>query len=264
MQEIGRVASVWRYPVKSMGGEALAEAFLGFSGVYGDRVYAFHSPAAPTGFPYLTAREHRPMLRYRPTFRHADRMGMPPNLAQADALVSGVTPLYAGASDRMVDVETPSGDVLAIDDPRLIELLSEGGRDGLTLSLLRSERALTDCRPVSLISLQTMRQLGEEVGVVLDARRFRANVYVDLADGGGFGEDAWVGRRLRIGAKAAIVATARDSRCKMITLDPDTGQANPEIMRCVAKGHGGTAGVYAVVLVEGVIRNGDAISLLDS
>ena len=67
----------------------------------------------------------------------------------------------------MVDVQTPSGAVLAIDDPRLVDLLREGVLDEPDLSLLRSERALTDCRPVSVISTQTARQLGEEVGVAL-------------------------------------------------------------------------------------------------
>ena len=154
-------------------------------------------------------------------------MAMPPNLAEAQALGPGITPLYADPADLMVDVETPSGEVLAIDDPRLIDRLREGARDGHELSLLRSERALTDCRPFSLFSIQTARQLSEEIGVELDKRRFRANAYVDLASGAGFGENEWVGRRLRIGAKAEIAVTDRDPRCKMITLDPDTGQANP-------------------------------------
>jgi uncharacterized protein YcbX len=88
-------------------------------------------------------------------------------------------------------------------------------------------------------------------------------VYVDLASGGGFGEGDWVGRRLRIGAKAELAVMERDPRCKMITLDPDTAQANPEVMQCVARRHDGMAGVYAVVLVEGAIRAGDAIALLD-
>ena len=56
MTTIGTVESVWRYPVKSMSGEALAEAFMGFSGFYGDRCFAFHNSAASKGFPYLTAR----------------------------------------------------------------------------------------------------------------------------------------------------------------------------------------------------------------
>ena len=54
MSLVGKVESLWRYPIKSMRGEELEEAFVGFSGVYGDRLYAFKSSAAPKGFPYLT------------------------------------------------------------------------------------------------------------------------------------------------------------------------------------------------------------------
>jgi len=78
MSTIAAVESLWRYPVKSMRGEELQEAFLGFAGVYGDRVYAFRSPAAPKGFPYQTGREQEQMIRYRPTFRSPGRMVAPP------------------------------------------------------------------------------------------------------------------------------------------------------------------------------------------
>ena len=190
-------------------------------------------------------------------------MATPPNLAEAEALGPGITPLYADPADLMVDVETPSGEILAIDDPRLIDLLRDGARDGHELSLLRSERALTDCRPFSLFSIQTARQLSRgarcRVGyAAIPRERVRRP---DI--GRGFDENEWVGRRLRIGAKAEIAVTDRDPRCKMITLDPDTGQANPEVMRRVAKDHGGTAGVYGAVLVEGIIRAGDEIVLVD-
>jgi uncharacterized protein YcbX len=263
MRVVGRVESLWRYPVKSMRGEELQEAFAGFPGVYGDRVYAFRSSAARKGFPYFTGREQPQMVRYRAAYRYGERMVMPPNLAEAEALGPGVTPLYADQGDLMVDVETPSGDVLAVDDPQLIDRLREGARDGLELSLLRSERALTDCRPISLISIQTVRQLAQEMGVEVDKRRFRANIYVDLEVGAGFGENWWVDRRLQIGVKAEIAVIGRDPRCKMITLDPDTAQANPEVMRRVARDHGGTSGVYSAVLVEGAIRTGDTIALID-
>jgi len=263
MRVVGRVESLWRYPVKSMRGEELTEAFAGFAGVYGDRAYAFRSSAASPGFPFFTGREQGQMLRHRARYRHAERMTMPPNLAEAEALGPGVTPLHADPADCAVEVETPSGEVLAIDDPQLLDRLSEGKREGLALSLLRSDRAFTDCRPVSLLSVQTAGQLSREVGMPLDKRRFRANVYVDLAEDTGFGEDAWVGRRARIGRKAEILVLERDPRCKMITLDPDTAEANPEVMKCVAREHDGTVGIYAAVLVEGLIRSGDAIALLD-
>src|SRR5205807_936824 len=98
-------------------------------------------------------------------------------------------------------------------------------------------RALTDCRPVSLISVQTVRQIEAELGIRIDKRRFRANIYLNLASDNGFAEDELVGRRLRIGSSAVIMVLERDPRCKMISLDPDTGEHNPEIFRKVAEAH---------------------------
>jgi uncharacterized protein YcbX len=263
MSIVGKVDSLWRYPVKSMRGEELKEAFVGFAGVYGDRLFAFKSSASPKGFPYLTGREQKEMLRCRPRFRHPDKAAHPPNLSEAESLAPGVTPLYADPSDLIVDVETPTGETLSIDDPALIRMLCDGIRDAHNLTLLNSERALTDCRPLSLFSVQTARVLGEEVGVAADKRRFRANIYVDFASAGGFREDSFVGRSLRIGSKVVLSILERDPRCKMITLDPDTGEANPEFIKQVAQAHDGKAGVYAAVLVEGKVRQGDPVELLD-
>ncbi|MGA8025757.1 MAG: MOSC domain-containing protein [Bryobacteraceae bacterium] len=263
MKVVGKIESLWRYPVKSMRGEELQEAFVGFPGVYGDRLYAFRSSAAPKGFPYLTAREQEAMLLYRPRYRHPERAAKPGNLAEAEARGSGVTPLYADLSDLMVDVETPAGERLAIDDPRLISMLREGIGDRHELTLLRSARSMTDCRPVSIFSIQTVRQLSKELGIDVDKRQFRANLYVDLESGKGFGEDEFVDRALRIGARTVIAVLQRDSRCKISTLDPDTRQPNPEVMRRLARDHEGKAGIYGAVLVEGTIRPGDEITLLD-
>ena len=263
MKTIGRIESLWRYPVKSMCGEVLQQAFAGFGGIYGDRWYAFSSAGAIKGFPFLTARDKGAMLLYRPSYRHVDRMLEPSNLAEAKALGPGITPMYAEGEDWAVDVCTPSGEVRAIDDPQLIESLRQGLDDKHELRLLRSQRALTDCRPISLFSRQTAEQLRDEVGVELDLRRFRANLYLDLEGQTGFAEDALVGRMVRIGAEAVIAVTDRDPRCKMITLDPDTGVANPEVMRVLAREHGGYAGVYGAVVVEGRICEGDAVAVLD-
>jgi uncharacterized protein YcbX len=248
--------------VKSMRGEELEETFVGFPGVYGDRFYAFRSSAAPKGFPYLTAREQEAMLLYRPRYRHPES-AKPGNLAEAEAIGSGLTPVYANLSDLVVDVETPRGEQLAINDPRLVSSLLEGLGDRHELTLLRSDRSMTDCRPVSIFSIQTVRQLSKELGIDVDKRRFRANLYVELESSNAFGEDEFVGQTLRIGAKTAIAVVKRDSRCKIMTLDPDTARPNPELMRRLARDHEGKAGVYGVVLVEGTIRAGDEVVLLD-
>jgi hypothetical protein len=122
---------------------------------------------------------------------------------------------------------------------------------------------MTDCRPISIFSLQTARHLSKEFGIELDKRRFRANIYAEFESVTAFGEDEFVGRNLRIGTKTTIAVVNRDSRCKMITLDPDTAHQEPEIMRRLNRDHEGKAGIYGVVLAESTIQPGDEIALLD-
>jgi len=260
---IGTVESLWRYPVKSMRGEELDEMFVGFSGVYGDRLFAFRSSASPTGFPFLTAREQHEMLKYRPRFRQPEKAARPINWTEAENMAPGVNPVSADPTELMVDVETPDGETLAIDNPALIDKLRQRIDQKHHLTLLRSERAMTDCRPLSVFSLQSARQLAEETGTAMDKRRFRANVYVDLASGSGFAENDFVGRSLRIGPKAVVSILERDPRCVMITLDPDTGAVAPAVLKKVAQAHDGMAGVYGAVLVEGMLHKGDPVELLN-
>ena len=246
-----------------MRGEELSEMFAGYAGVYGDRLFAFTSSASPEGFPFFTGREQRQMLRYQPRFRNPEKATRPINQMEADSLPPGVTPLYANPDDLMVDVETPAGKTVTIDDPALIEMLRKEIDDKHQLTLLRSARALTDCRPLSIFAVQSAKKLGYETGIKIDKRRFRANVYLDLTSSGGFAENDFVGRSLRIGAKVVVSVLERDPRCMMITLDPDTAEKTPAILKQVAQAHEGMAGVYGAVLVEGTIHKGDAVELLD-
>jgi len=261
MSLIGKVDSLWRYPVKSMRGEELNEAFASFSGIYGDRVFAFRSSANHKGFPYFTARDQRRLLQYRPHFRYPDKAARPINLSEAES--KGANPLLADLEELMVDVETPNGKTLAIDDPALIEELGTNTDRQHDITLMQSQRAMTDCSPISIFSLQSAQQLADETGVPIDKRRFRANVYVDLASENGFAEDKLVGRSVRVGPKTVITILKRDSRCVIITLDPETGEQTPVILKKVAQAHDGMAGVYGAVLVEGMIHKGDQLEVIE-
>src|SRR5947207_7649728 len=258
---IGKVDSLWRYPVKSMRGEELDEAFAGYSGIYGDRVFAFRSSANHNGFPYLTARDQRRLLQYRPRFRFPDKAARPVNLIEAES--KNANPLSADLAELVVDVETPDRKTLAIEDPALIELLRADIDQKHEITLMQSQRAMTDCRPVSIFSLQSAQQLAEETGTPVDKRRFRANVYVDLTSAKGFAENELVGRSVRIGSKAVITILERDARCVVITLDPDTGEQAPAILKKVAQGHDGMAGGHRAVLVEGMLHKDDPVEVID-
>jgi uncharacterized protein YcbX len=149
------------------------------------------------------------------------------------------------------------------DDPALVNVLLSEIDQKHQLTLMRSHRAMTDCRPVSIFSLQSARQLSEETETPIDKRRFRANVYLDLASDRGFGENELVGCSLKIGPKVIVRVLERDARCAMITLDPDTAERTPAVLKKVAQAHQGTAGVYGAVIVEGMLHKGDSVELLD-
>jgi uncharacterized protein YcbX len=262
MPIIGKVESLWRYPVKSMRGEEMNELFAGYPGVYADRLFAFTSANSPKGFPFFTGRNQRQMIRYRARFRNPEKAAHPVNWAEAEKIGSGANPITASVSELMIDVETPDGQTFPIDAPALIDNLRSNIEGNHELTLLRSDKAMTDCRPVSIFAVQTARKLEEETGVAVDKRRFRANVYVDLTSSDGFAEDEFVGHSLRIGSKVTVAVLQRDARCMMITLDPDTAEKTPAILKAVAQAHEGMAGVYGAVLVEGMIRKGDPVELL--
>ena len=263
MPIIGTVESLWRYPVKSMRGEELDELFAGYAGVYGDRLFAFESSASPKGFPFFTGREKRHMILYRPRFRHPDKAAQPLNFPEAQKLSPNINPISANIADLMVDVETPDGTTFAIDDPQLIEHLRANTDGTHRLTLMRSEKAITDCRPLSLFAIQSVKRLGEETGLEVDKRRFRANIYLNLESSEPFAEDQFVGKSLRIGPKVEVAIVGRDGRCMMITLDPDTAEKSPAILKTVAQSHEGKAGIYSAVLAEGIIKKGDQVELVD-
>jgi len=145
----------------------------------------------------------------------------------------------------------------------LIDMLRADVDQKHQVTLMQSQRAMTDCRPVSVFSLQSAQQLAEETGTRVDKRRFRANVYVDLTSANGFAENELVGRSVKIGPKVVISILERDARCVIITLDPDTGEQTPAILKKVAQAHDGMAGVYGAVLVEGMMHKGDPVELLE-
>src|SRR5438067_1545027 len=131
MSVVATVESLWRYPVKSMRGEEVDEMFAGYSGVYGDRLFAFKSSASPKGFPYLTGREQRQMLRYRPRFRQPDKAARPINLTEAEKM--SANPVSGDLAELMVDVKTPTGETVAIDDHQFCKIT----RDRIRAHLLR-------------------------------------------------------------------------------------------------------------------------------
>jgi uncharacterized protein len=235
-RQVGRVVGLWRYPVKSMGAEALSQVDVSWHGFAGDRRWAFLREGVPkNGFPWFTLRELETMAQYSPSL---------------------VTPTRPDRSS--VTVLSPSGRHFDIADPGLAAELSPSG-----VQLIKQDRGVFDTFPLSLITTKTIARLEQAVGAHLDVLRFRPNILVDVAEDIPFPEDAWVGCVLRIGAMRMRV-DKRDGRCVVITIDPATGVRNPAVLSAVTSDRQGCLGVYGTTVQPGAIALGDAVMIEQS
>lgn len=232
-QLVGRVVGLWRYPVKSMGAEALDEVDVSWHGLAGDRRWAFvRDNAVHNGFPWMTIRERSNMSHYVPSFTNPSRPDISPTI-----------------------VRTPSGAELDVSDPALAaELCADG------VHLIRQARGAFDTFPLSLITTQTIAELGKIVGADLNVQRFRPNILVDAEDDAPFQEDGWLGRVIHVGDLQMRV-DKRDGRCVVITIDPETGEQNPAVLKAVADQRQGCLGVYGTTVEPGSVTVGDNVTL---
>lgn len=241
MKSIGHVRELVRYPIKSMAGTPADSAFLGWHGLEGDRRFAFRRIGDESGFPWLSASRLPELLLYRP-FGLDESTGEP-------------LPTH---------VRTPFGAELELRSKSLENEIAERFRS--PVELMQLKHGIFDDASVSVISRSTIATICREAGVEFDTRRFRANIVLDTDDAEPFDEDKWVAGRLVFGdaeSGPAVSVTARDVRCMMINLDPDTAkQEDGRVLKSVVRLNSNNAGVYGTVVQTGTIHVGQSVSLL--
>ena len=237
--EIGHVEAIFRYPVKSMGGERLEVAELGWHGLDGDRRLAFRRVDDPSEFPWLTASKLPDLLLFAPR-RHGD----------------------GAQSDVPTHVRTPDGEEMPIFGEELAAAV--GRRHGAPVQMMQLRHGIFDEGSLSVIAVDTVREIGRLAGQSPDVRRFRPNVVVRLLRPFPFQEDEWVGGLLSFGegeVAPSITVTMRDVRCSMVNLDPDSASPAPEVMKAVVRANQNTAGVYGAVTRIGRLAVGQTVRL---
>jgi uncharacterized protein YcbX len=260
--QIGKIDSVWRYPVKGMRGEEVPHIYTAYTGLMGDRIYAVVAADGDPGHPWHTGRDQEEFVLYKASYQSSEELLLPENL---DATYSewepGIDPYYPDADAFKVSVETPSGvNYDDIEDPAFIADLEK--LTNRSLRIHTTQRGIFDARPVSMFSLSAAAKLGEELGMEIDKRRFRANFYVEWENQDDpFYELSLVGKTLKIGEWLEVAIVERDPRCMMITLDPDTAEESPKLLQHLARNHAGDAGVFAAILKRGRVNKGDRIIL---
>ena len=237
--ELGHLSAIFRYPIKSMAGTRLESAQIGWHGVEGDRRLAFRGLAERGAFPWLTASRLPELLLYEPIGRQ-DTTGEP-------------LPTH---------IRTPDGREYGLTDNALLKEIAT--RHRADVELMQLSHGIFDEAGVSAITLGTIRSIAREAGHDADVRRFRPNLLIDTRGAQPFEEDRWVGKILEFGSEGtgpAISVTMRDKRCVMINLDPDTAEANAELMKTVIRMNENHAGVYGTVVRTGELRVGQVVGL---
>jgi len=237
--EIGRVEAIFRYPVKSMGGELLEVAELGWHGLEGDRRLAFRRIENRSGFPWLTASKLPELLLFAPQ--------------RGEDGAQGELPTH---------IRTPDGEAMPVFGE---DLAAEVGRRyRAPVQMMQLNHGIFDEASISLIALDTVCEIARLAGRSPDVRRFRPNVLVRSLRPVPFQEDEWVGGVLSFGEGdngPAVAVTMRDIRCSMVNLDPDSAIPAPEMMKAVVRVNQNTAGVYGAVTRIGRLEVGQTIFL---
>ena len=231
----GSVASLWRYPVKSMRGEQCESLDVHPRGVVGDRLFAIRERHGKFGSGKSTRR-----------FRQID------GLFGFRALYDGDVPV----------IRFPDGQTVRGDHPEIHTALSTTLGQPVTLAREASIAHL-DAGPIHLLttaSLAWLRAMVPEANA--DARRFRPNLVIDVP-GAMQVERGWLGKRLCVGEAVQLRVSAMTERCAMVAFAQAEVPYDARILRCITQEAALHFGVYADVLVSGRITRGDSITVVD-
>ena len=285
-EPVGTIASLWRYPVKSMRGEELTSSAADERGLAGDRRWALID--AETG---KVVSAKRP-ARWSVMLQCAASYLAEPNAGSDDAAPVRITlpdgreltsdgpardRLLSEALGRPVRLESvaPSGATydLAAVDLHGLETPEPARLTQAPVAMFAPPGTFFDAGTMHLITTASLERFAAaHPGGRWDVRRFRPNVVVALegAPGDSFPENAWVGRTLRFGRDAEAGVMAPMPRCVMTTLAQGSLAHDPLIMRTIAAhnrqeipgaGVYACAGVLANMTLGGVLAVGGPVSL---
>jgi uncharacterized protein len=281
---VGTISQLWRYPVKSMGGERLESAALSWRGIPGDRGWAVYDESRNG----ITGAKRLPLLRAcrasyakepvpgdasppaRITF--PDGVSVPSDSEDAprrlaELLGRPVTLRALGsaggesAARLTVQGESPEffREMMGVLPDEPLPDLSEFSPD--RLGRLRQGNFF-DAFPIHLLTRTTLRTLSRLAPEsAWDERRFRPNLLLESDDPDGYPELGWLRRRLRAGTAVIEVVTGCP-RCVMVTQPVDEVPQDHRVMRTLVRETKHTAGIYARVVEEGQVRVGDEVEIL--
>jgi uncharacterized protein len=254
---VSTVRQLWRYPVKSMGGEEVCELELGPDGVVGDRAYGFFDVAAKRLVSAKKARLYGKLLGCRARLLSPAGANHPPAVEVTFPDGSVVSDDNAEVSRRATELLGRDVRLVASTDPAAQEFVAMAAR-----------ATFADLAPVHVLTTGILNRMSAAYpGGAWDARRFRPNLFIDGAD---LETDDLLNCDLTVGPDVVLHAAMPTPRCVMTTLQQGDLPHDARILRAVAGvdfrkvpvlGDKPCAGVYTDVVNSGVVRRGDPVGV---
>ena len=243
-----RVAQLWRYPIKSVSAEKLSEVTLTPDQPFpGDRRYGIAHEA----------NRIQPGDTWARKLNFVRGVAGPSLMAVTSRTEGKLTILsHPHRPDLTVDLETPEGQSRLID---WVRPLWPDGRPAADKVVSLAEALTDNPKPwISILSLDSLRELGAHMQMDLDTRRFRGNIWID--DLPAWGEFDLIGREISIG-ETRLRVDERITRCRATCADPATGLENGETLDALQDNYGHQDfGIFATVITGGTIQPGDAVT----
>lgn len=288
------VRGLYRYPVKSMRGEVLDEAVVGSAGVLGDRAYALIDQADGKIASAKNPRKWAGLLGFAARFVDEPTAAGPPPpvvITGPDGAVRSDDPdidtwlskslgrdvRLATATPHTTGLEFKEvwPDIAGLAPEEFVDQTAIGREeDGDVVSaipagLFAPPGTFFDLSTVHLLTTATLARLAElDPEATFDVRRYRPNVLLE-AEGEGFVEDAWVGRKVVLGDDGAALGVQLPTmRCVMTTLAQEELPRDRRTLKAIAAhnrveiagfGTWACAGVYCEVQNGGRVRVGDDV-----
>jgi uncharacterized protein YcbX len=262
----GIVASLWRYPVKSMMGEELNASVVTERGLLGDRAFALIDRETGKVVSAKEPRKWQAMFGFRAAYSEPPGGdGLPPariTLPDGAAVMTNSRNLnqaLSGVLGREVAFEASAPSAPSLEEYwPAIEGLDH--QDVITEEAM-PEGTFFDAATVHVLTTSTIDRLRELYPAGrFEVRRFRPIVVVET-EAAGFVENDWVGRELALGEDVRLRIVKPCSRCVMTTLPQFDLPKDPGILRAAAKHNAAHVGVYASVVRGGRVTCGDPVLL---
>lgn len=220
------VVRIFRFPVKSMGGEELESVEVDSTGLVGDRAWAVYDQAGKLA----SGKHSRRFKRMDPVFA-----------------------LTAVTDGDQVLIGLPGGERVVAGEGRADLALSDHFGEEVELAT-EADVPHQDAGQISLVGTATLRELGRLHGTEpIDPRHLRANVVLETDEP--FVEDSWVGREIAIG-DIHLAVTERIERCRMVDI-AQVGLAPVEgLLTTIGRERQVCAGVYAAIVQPGLLALG--------